>query len=63
MAKANQLDDMNLCDLNVEPMEIAHYRTFDLRYINNVYMSGYLHTRKALRDAGLWKAAGSPADK
>lgn len=63
MAKANQLDDMNLCDLNVEPMEIAHYRTFDLRYINNVYMSGYLHARKALRDAGLWKAAGSPADK
>ena len=55
MAKANQYKDMALCDLNVEPLEIAHYSTFDLRYINNVYMSGYIHTRKALRDAGLWQ--------
>lgn len=55
MAKANQREDMELCDLNVATLEIAHYAPFDLRYINNVYMSGYLHTRKALRDAGLWK--------
>lgn len=55
MAKANQYNDMALCDLNVEPLEIAHYSTFDLRYINNVYMSGYIHARKALRDAGLWQ--------
>ena len=47
---------MELCDLNISTTEIAHYAPFDLRYINNVYMSGYLHTRKALRDAGLWKA-------
>lgn len=57
MAKANQLNDMKLCDVNVEPLEIAHYRTFDLRYINNVYMSGYIHARKALRDAGMWNQA------
>ncbi len=56
MAKANQRNDMELCDLNISTTEIAHYAPFDLRYINNVYMSGYLHTRKALRDAGLWKA-------
>jgi len=55
MAKANQYNDMKLCDLNIEPLEIAHHNTFDLRYINNVYMSGYIHTRKALRDAGLWQ--------
>ncbi len=55
MAKANQVNDMNLCDLNISPVEISHYGPFDLRFINNVYMSGYLHTRKALRDAGLWK--------
>lgn len=55
MAKANQRNDMSLCDINVATTEIAHYAPFDLRYINNVYMSGYLHTRKALRDAGLWK--------
>jgi len=54
MAKANQRNDMDLCDLSIAPTEIAHYAPFDLRYINNVYMSGYLHTRKALRDAGLW---------
>ena len=53
-AKANQREDMALCDLNIAPLEITHYGPFDLRYINNVYMSGYVHTRKALRDAGLW---------
>ena len=26
----------------------------DLRYIKEVYFSGYIHTRRALRDAGLW---------
>lgn len=56
MAKANQINDMQLCDINVAPVEIAHYGPFDLRYINNVYLSGYIHTRKALRDAGLWKS-------
>ncbi len=60
MAKANQYNDMALCDLNVEPAGITHYNTFDLRYINNVYMSGYIHTRKALRDAGLWQRPISP---
>lgn len=55
MAKANQAADMALCDVNIETPEIAHYRTFDLRFINNVYLSGYIHARKAIRDAGLWK--------
>lgn len=54
MAKANQLIDMELCDINIEPMEISHYRTFDLRSIKQVYLSGYIHARRALRDAGLW---------
>lgn len=55
MAKANQKEDMALCDLNVETPEIAHYRTFDLRFIENVYKSGYANTRRALRKAGLWQ--------
>lgn len=55
MAKANQFDDMALCDLNVETPEISHYRTFDLRYIENVFTSGYANTRRALRMAGLWQ--------
>lgn len=54
MAKSNQQHDMNLCDLNIAPAEIAHYAPFDLRSINNVYMSGFVTARKALRDAGLW---------
>ena len=55
MAKANQSDDMALCDLNIETPEIAHYSTFDLRYIENVYLSGYSNARRALRKAGLWQ--------
>lgn len=54
MAKANQKEDMELCDLNIETTEIAHYPTFDLRFIENVYLSGFSRMRRALRDAGLW---------
>lgn len=57
MAKANQRRDMDLCDISVETPEIASYRTFDLRYVDAVYLSGYIHTRKALRDNGLWKTS------
>lgn len=57
MAKANQREAMEMCDINIAPPEITHYGPFDLRYINNVYMSGYIHTRKALRDAGMWSKA------
>ena len=55
MAKANQREAMAMCDVNIAPPEITHYGPFDLRYINNVFMSGYIHTRKALRDAGMWQ--------
>ncbi|MDE6300414.1 MAG: patatin-like phospholipase family protein [Muribaculaceae bacterium] len=55
MAKANQAEDMALCDLNIQTSEISSYKPFDLRSIENVYLSGYLNTRKVLRDAGLWK--------
>lgn len=55
MAKANQKEDMALCDLNIETPEIAHYRTFDMRSIEKVYLSGYANTHRALRKAGLWQ--------
>lgn len=55
LAKANQSEDMALCDLSIQTSEIATYKAFDLSSIEQVYMSGYLNTRKALRDAGLWK--------
>lgn len=55
MAKANQADDMKLCDLNISTPEIAHYPTFDLSNIENVFIRGYSNARHALRKAGLWK--------
>ncbi len=54
MAKANQSADMNLCDISVSTPEIAHYKVFNLKNINSVFTSGYIHARKALREAGLW---------
>lgn len=59
MAKANQRADMEMCDLSVEMPEIAACSTFDLSLSDNLFMSGYLHTRRALRQAGMWK--GTPA--
>lgn len=61
MAKANQAADMNLCDVAVQTMEIAQYQVFNLKHINKVFMSGYIHTRKALREAGMWNPSGPPA--
>lgn len=55
MAKANQKADMEMCDISVETPEIASCKTFDLSAADKLYLSGYIHTRKALRDAGLWK--------
>ncbi len=58
MAKANQSHDMDLCDISVETPEIAHYAVFNLRNIKNIFLSGYIHTRRALRDAGMWNPHG-----
>lgn len=58
MAKANQREDMDKCDLSVEMPEISACSTFDLSLSENLFMSGYLHTRRALRLAGMWK--GTP---
>lgn len=58
MAKANQADDMRKCDISVETPDIAHYAVFNLKNIKNIFLSGYIHTRKALRDAGLWHPKG-----
>ncbi len=54
MAKANQAQDMAMCDLAVETTEISNYKVFDLTHIQKVFVSGYLSTRRALRQAGLW---------
>ncbi len=54
MAKANQAQDMAMCDVSVQTPELASYAVFDLKHIKNVFVSGYIHTRAALRKAGLW---------
>lgn len=55
MAKANQAADMALCDLSVQTPELSSYKVFDLTNIKAVVTSGYIHTRRALKDAGMWK--------
>lgn len=58
MAKANQSADMAMCDLSIETPEIAHYAVFNLKNIKNIFMSGYIHTRRMLRNAGMWNPQG-----
>lgn len=55
MAKANQADDMAMCDLSIQTPELSSYKVFDLKNIKAVVTSGYIHTRCALKDAGWWK--------
>lgn len=55
MAKAHQAEDMGLCDLSVQTPELSTYKVFDLKNIKAVVTSGYIHTRRALKDAGWWK--------
>lgn len=54
MAKANQKQDMEMCDVSIEMPEIATYNVFNLKDIHKVFMSGYIHARHALRKAGYW---------
>lgn len=54
MAKSNQAEDMALCDLSVQTPELSSYKVFDLKHIKAVVTSGYIHTRRAIKDAGLW---------
>lgn len=54
MAKANQNEDMKLCDLSIQTPEISEYAIFDLSKIKELVVSGYMHTRSALKRAGMW---------
>lgn len=55
MAKHNQEADEALCDISVSMREISQYQVFNLKQISKVFTSGYLSTRKALREAGWWQ--------
>lgn len=49
MAKANQAEDLAMCDLAIETPELAHYKVFNLKEIKKVYISGYASMRRALK--------------
>lgn len=53
MLKANVKDDMLLCDLAVETPEIASYKVFNLKEIQQVYIRGYAATKSALKSWSL----------
>ncbi len=54
MAKSNQAGDMAMCDLSVQTPELSSHKVFDLKNLKAVVTSGYIHTRRALKDAGMW---------
>ncbi len=54
MAKANQAQDMKLCDISVMTDDIIDNKVFNLKHIKDVFMSGFYHTRDELIKAGMW---------
>ena len=50
MAKANQYDDMEMCDHVIITPELAGYQVFNLRDINKVFLSGYAAAHRAIKD-------------
>jgi len=53
MAKANQRQDMELCDISVQLPELAHYKVFNLKEIRSVYLRGYTTMRQILKQQSL----------
>ncbi|MFG6396945.1 MAG: patatin-like phospholipase family protein [Muribaculaceae bacterium] len=50
MAKANQLEDMKMCDKVIITPDLAGYQVFNLKDINKVYLSGYAAAHRAIKD-------------
>lgn len=50
MAKANQLEDMNMCDHVIITPELSGYQVFNLKDINKAYRSGYAAAHRAIKD-------------
>lgn len=50
MAKANQLEDMKMCDHVIITPELASYQVFNLKDINKVFLSGYAAAHRAIKD-------------
>ena len=54
MAKANQLNDMRMCDLAVSTDEISDHNVFSLKDLTRLYNIGYANTKQALLEQGWW---------
>lgn len=63
MSKGQQAGDMDLCDLKVEMSELAGYKVFNLKQINNVFLDGYTRMRAALKTVDLSKFTTSKLDE
>lgn len=50
MAKANQLEDMKMCDQVIITPDLANYQVFNLKDINKAYLSGYAAAHRAIKD-------------
>lgn len=49
MAKANQQQDMDICDHVIITPELIHYQVFNLIDIHKAYLSGYAAAHRAIR--------------
>jgi len=50
MAKANQLEDMKMCDHVIITPELSSYQVFNLKDINKAFLSGYAAAHRAIKD-------------
>lgn len=49
MAKANQQQDMDICNHVIITPELIHYQVFNLKDIHKAYLSGYAAAHRAIR--------------
>jgi len=50
MTKANQKQDMDMCDRVIITPELSHYHVFNLKDINTAYLRGYAAAHRAIRE-------------
>ncbi len=53
MSKANSLQDKALCDVLIEPQNMASYETFDVEKSNEIFQLGYHSTKEILSNIDL----------
>lgn len=53
MCKANQKQDLDMCDFSIEFPEISNYKVFNLKQINDVFLRGYTTMHHAISNSPL----------